>query len=128
MENLSLLFLIGIALIAFLGIRSMLRMRSIKQYRPSGLSAHSGKDSSFILLDVRTDAERNEGCIPGSIHIPLQVIRGRTGELERYRNREIICYCRSGSRSMSAALLLKKEGYRVANLRGGISEWNFHRL
>jgi rhodanese-related sulfurtransferase len=49
-------------------------------------------------------------------------------ELEKYRSREIICYCASGSRSVNAALKLKKAGFKAGNLRGGIGKWNFSNL
>ena len=45
--------------------------------------------------------------------------------LEKYKSKEIICYCASGSRSVNAGLKLKKAGFTVGNLRGGIASWNF---
>ena len=46
-------------------------------------------------------------------------------ELEKYKNKEIICYCRSGNRSLNSASLLKKHGFNSANMKGGIVTWNF---
>jgi len=77
------------------------------------------------MLDVRTARERSYRSIPGSLHIPLHELNARMKELERYRSKEIICYCASGSRSISAALRLKKAGFNVANLEGGLATWNF---
>ncbi|MBI5464507.1 MAG: rhodanese-like domain-containing protein, partial [Ignavibacteriales bacterium] len=80
---------------------------------------------NFFLLDVRTDSERQLGTIRGSVHIPLHHIVRRIEELEKHKAKEIICFCQTGNRSVSAALLLKRRGFKVANLVGGMAEWNF---
>jgi rhodanese-related sulfurtransferase len=77
-----------------------------------------------ILPDVRSATERSEQLIRGSVHIPLQELSRRLGELEMFRNNEIIWYCRSGNRSLSAAATLRKHGFKSGNLQGGIVEWN----
>lgn len=114
-----------IALAAFLFLRRTLRVRSLKEYGPSDIDRLLKTKNDFVLLDVRTDAERHTGSIKSSIHIPLQSLRTRLTELEKYKAREIICYCQTGSRSVSAALLLRGKGFTVANLRGGMTDWNF---
>jgi rhodanese-related sulfurtransferase len=114
-----------IALAAILFIRRTLRIRSLKEYRPSELDQLLKTTNSIVLLDVRTAAERQTGSIKSSIHIPLQSLRTRFNELEKYKGREIVCYCQTGSRSVSAALLLRGKGFPVANLRGGMADWNF---
>lgn len=47
--------------------------------------------------------ERVKGCIPGSLHIPLDYLRARFEELPR--DKEIIAYCHSGQRSYCAQLI-----------------------
>lgn len=83
------------------------------------------KRENVLLLDVRTDMERKSQSIKGSIHIPSGQLKSRVGELEKYKNKEIICYCRSGNRSLNSASLLKKHGFNSANMKGGIVTWNF---
>jgi NADPH-dependent 2,4-dienoyl-CoA reductase/sulfur reductase-like enzyme/rhodanese-related sulfurtransferase len=74
-----------------------------------------------VLLDVRTAAERANGAMPGSIHIPLNELRQRTEELPR--DREIIVHCQSGQRSYFACRLLRQRGFRVRNLTGSYRTW-----
>ncbi|HSF29650.1 MAG TPA: FAD-dependent oxidoreductase [Candidatus Tectomicrobia bacterium] len=74
-----------------------------------------------LVLDVRDDAERRAGSIPGSVHIPLPVLRSRLDELPR--DREIIPYCRSGQRSYYASRILLQHGFRVRNLSGSYRTW-----
>jgi hydroxyacylglutathione hydrolase len=113
------------ALVLFLFVRRTLRMRALRQYTPGEIDERLALKGGIVLLDVRTEAERHAGSIRGSVHIPLASLRSRLKELEKFRDREIVCYCASGSRSASAALLLQKNGFRAGNLRGGMGEWNF---
>jgi rhodanese-related sulfurtransferase len=74
-----------------------------------------------FLLDVRQPEEYREGHIAGAKLMPLGELGRRMKELPK--NREIICVCHSGNRSSSAARQLKKAGYSVSNLRGGMIAW-----
>jgi rhodanese-related sulfurtransferase len=76
------------------------------------------------LLDVREPDERAEFNIGGNF-IPLgQVMAMQVDELEDLKSEEIICYCRSGKRSMQAAMMLETMGFtNVVNLDGGMMAW-----
>ncbi|HED16901.1 MAG TPA: rhodanese-like domain-containing protein [Gammaproteobacteria bacterium] len=77
-----------------------------------------------IMLDIREDKEHAEGKIINSQHIPLSQLDSSLKRLEKYKNRPIITYCRSGNRSNSAAAKLRKQGFeKVYNLRGGVVAW-----
>jgi rhodanese-related sulfurtransferase len=110
-----------LVLLIMLYVKRWIAQRGLTQYTPAEVS---GKMRSSVLLDVRTAGERQHQSIKGSIHIPLHELGTRMKELEKYRNTEIICYCQSGSRSISAAARLSKAGFTVANMKGGIAEWN----
>jgi len=111
-----------ITLILFYAVKRILLVRSVTQY--SVLEARSKvKGLNTVLVDVRTAAERKDGFIKGSIHIPLHEIKTSV-ELNKLKGKEIICYCRSGSRSISAASILKKKGFNAGSLLGGYSAWN----
>lgn len=74
-----------------------------------------------LIVDVRQPEEYRQGHIPGSRLIPLGDLGRRMQELPQHR--EILCVCRSGSRSSRAARRLIAGGYRVASLRGGMLAW-----
>jgi rhodanese-related sulfurtransferase len=77
-----------------------------------------------LVLDVREGAELGQGKIRGAKHIPMSVLGKRVEELNRYRDRPVITYCRSGARSAQASSLLKKHQFqRVFNLAGGLLAW-----
>jgi rhodanese-related sulfurtransferase len=127
MQTSQIILLILAAFIVYLVVKRFLQARSIKQYTPAEAEAKMRNSLNIVFLDVRTKQEKKSGNIKGSIHIPLHELRSKTGELERYHGKEIICYCRSGRRSLSAASILKGKGFNVSNLQGGISNWNLYK-
>jgi rhodanese-related sulfurtransferase len=76
------------------------------------------------LLDVREPDERAEFNIGGNF-IPLgQIMAMQIDEIEELKKEEIVCYCRSGKRSMQAAMMLETMGFtNVVNLDGGMMAW-----
>jgi phage shock protein E len=72
-----------------------------------------------LVVDVRTPAEYNSGHIKGSINIPVDMIKGKVGELKQ-KNQTIITCCRSGARSGMAKSILRSDGIEAHN--GG--PWN----
>ena len=77
-----------------------------------------------VVLDVCEPKEFAAGHIAHAINIPLSQLRARARELEKYRERPVILSCRSGNRSLTAALRLHKQGFaRVYSLAGGIAAW-----
>ncbi|MDY4221393.1 MAG: rhodanese-like domain-containing protein [Candidatus Faecousia sp.] len=81
------------------------------------------KQEDFLLLDVCTQAEYEDGHIPGAICIPNETIGA--GELPELpdKNQRILVYCRSGNRSKQAAEKLAKLGYTNVLEFGGINTW-----
>jgi len=84
------------------------------------------KDTTLFFLDVRTPGEFNGplGHIKGAKLIPVQELDGRVDELSKYKNKEVIVYCRSGNRSRSATRLLLENGFDAKNMLGGMRAWN----
>lgn len=81
------------------------------------------RDGSVTLLDVRTPSEREAGHIPGFIHIPLDELRQRAGEIDP--NKPVYIHCHSGLRSYLACRMLTGMGYDCYNLSGG---WRFYEI
>ncbi len=79
------------------------------------------KNKHWVILDVRTDKEWQEGHVQGALHIELAKISARLNDLPK--NRPIAVICRSGSRSHKAAVFLQKHGFHVVNVKGGMQAW-----
>ena len=75
-----------------------------------------------ILIDVRTDAEWNDGYIETAIHIPLDRILQKIEHATENKEQTIYLYCRSGNRSGKAEKALQSIGYINAKNIGGIKE------
>lgn len=97
---------------------------------PKDAEALIAKDSSVVILDVRTADEyySDTGHLPKAILIPVQALEERMVALDQYKDRSILVYCRSGHRSAAAADVLRKHGFRVRDLEGGITKWNEEHL
>ncbi|HAP36382.1 MAG TPA: rhodanese-like domain-containing protein [Bacteroidetes bacterium] len=80
-------------------------------------------DTSIVLLDVRTLEEHIGERIGNTPLIPVHELEQRIHELDVYKDRTIIVYCRSGNRSGSATKLLREKGFHALNMLGGIRQW-----
>ena len=78
-----------------------------------------------ILIDVRNENELQYGRITKkSILIPLPEIKKRFKEIEKFKDLEIVVYCRTGGRSKIATDFLTEQGFKnVKNLIAGILAW-----
>lgn len=79
-------------------------------------------DAPPLVLDVRNTAEREEGRIEGSSHIPLAELARRVDEIPA--DRPVVVHCAGGHRSSLAAALLRHRGHAdVSDLLGGYGAW-----
>jgi rhodanese-related sulfurtransferase len=73
------------------------------------------------LIDVRRAHEWEAGRIPGAGHVEINDLPAAAARLDR--ERPVVLYCRSGSRSQLAADALGDGGFDAHALAGGISAW-----
>lgn len=91
------------------------------------------------VVDVRSAAEYDgsagypcdarQGHIPGAKNLDVQELVALSDEDLRTRlgdpaDGELVVYCHSGSRSDTAAQILRRAGYDVRNYRGSWHEWS----
>ncbi len=95
---------------------------SIVQLTPQQVQDGLQKQPAPLLLDVREEDEVRLCALPGSLHIPMNLIPLRHNELPD--DIPIIVYCHHGIRSLNVARYLAHVGFEnVANLQGGIDAW-----
>ena len=81
------------------------------------------EEEGFVILDVRTQEEYDEGHIPGAICVPNEAIIDTPPEELPDKDQLILVYCRSGRRSKEASQKLADMGYRDIREFGGINTW-----
>lgn len=96
----------------------------VVQITVAELKAEIDASKELVLLDVREPHELEICKLPYTVHIPMGELRFRLDDLEKYKDREIIVYCRSGRRSNLAADFLQECGFKVKNLKGGVLAWS----
>jgi rhodanese-related sulfurtransferase len=88
----------------------------------------------FLFLDVRTREEREHLSFPFTMHIPINELPDRLGELPR--DKFIITFCLTGFRAVMAYAFLRTQGFdevkalkgRLDNLAGAMTPSRFYRL
>ncbi|MFZ5654934.1 MAG: rhodanese-like domain-containing protein [Pseudomonadota bacterium] len=81
-----------------------------------------------VLVDVRDARDYQAGHINQALNIPLGQLAARSGELEGARDRILIVVDRLGPQAATAARQLRRAGFRVQRLRGGMAEWQAQSL
>lgn len=115
---------LGTALAAFLVAVSLASVATGEPpiVLPSQLAERLAGDDPPIVLDVRTDVEWDQGHIPGALHIPLQQITERRGEVAK--DRDVVVHCQVAPRARMAEKALIMVGHeRVFHLEGGFRAW-----
>ncbi|NMP21931.1 rhodanese-like domain-containing protein [Sulfobacillus harzensis] len=94
----------------------------VPQISAKDLEGQLKQDRPPLVIDVRTIGEFRSGHIPGARLIPLGELGRRMDEIPK--DQPVVTVCRSGSRSQMAAKQLKKAGYDVYNMAGGMMRWD----
>ena len=82
-------------------------------------------EEGYIILDVRTQEEYDEGHISGATQISHEEITEKAEEVLTDKDQLILVYCRSGRRSKIAAEALMELGYTNIKEFGGIINWPY---
>jgi rhodanese-related sulfurtransferase len=109
----------------------------VEEIFPWDLEEQMEAGEDMLVLDVREPYEFDVMRIEASINVPRGVLESAVEwdyeetepELVTARGRYVVVVCRSGSRSVLAAVTLAMMGFkRVANLKTGLRGWNDYEL
>ena len=82
-------------------------------------------EEGYIILDVRTQEEYDQGHIPGATQISHEEIAEKAEKVLTDKDQLILVYCRSGRRSKIAAEALAELGYTNIKEFSGIIDWPY---
>jgi glyoxylase-like metal-dependent hydrolase (beta-lactamase superfamily II)/rhodanese-related sulfurtransferase len=99
---------------------------SIKPYE---LKKKIDRGEDIFILDVRNLEEHESWKIsydkyPDSHLIPIDNLSLPQSLRQIPQNKEIVTFCARGNRSMNAAKILSKYGYKVKSIEGGLNGWS----
>ena len=75
---------------------------------------------SYILIDIRDDSSYSYGNIPGSLHVPKDILEA---DYEKYKDKPLVLYCKKGETSAETVQFLKEKNIEAKNLKGGYLAW-----
>lgn len=122
------IYLIALALIS----GAMLFIPFIKQ-RQKGLSTLQATQlinkGKTVIVDVRPADQFAKGHLIDARNIPLKDLGSRIGELSKFKEKNVIIVCQTGSQTPKAEAQLKKAGFaNVYGLHGGVAGWQAQNL
>ena len=79
------------------------------------------EQEDYILVDVRTEEEFENGHVEGALNLPVDSLRERLSELDP--GKKIVEYCQVGLRGHVAESILNQYGYEVINVTGGYKSY-----
>lgn len=82
------------------------------------------------VLDVRSDEDRAQWAIPGSLHVnayeaPRSGQAAALADLPLEPGRPVVTVCNAGKVSQTAADILTQRGFDARSLAGGMKAWSF---
>jgi rhodanese-related sulfurtransferase len=92
---------------------------------PEDFRARLAATDDYILVDVRTPKEFEEGHIEGALNVDfLNPAAFDEGAAQLDPDKALMIYCRSGKRSQKASEKLKAMGFKkIYDLEGGFRNW-----
>lgn len=115
----------ALAVVAVLLITSEIT-RSISGTKGISISAaiHSFNQDAAIFIDTRSNNDFANGHITGAINIPAQDLEKRIDDLNKYKDKQLIVYCQTGTQNNKPCKFLAKSGFSsVLSLKGGLNAW-----
>ena len=84
----------------------------------------SSATAEWLILDVRTEEEYEQGHVPKAMNIAHDELDGKISAIAQYKDKPVVVYCRSGRRAGMAADILLEHGFtQVKHLEGDMVGW-----
>jgi phage shock protein E len=102
------------------GIGALLLVRYLMtRHAPTNVVA-AKLQAGATVVDVRTEGEFRRGAYPGAMNVPLGELSSRLAGIPK--DRPVVVYCASGTRSAMAARILRRAGYADVSNAGGLGQ------
>ena len=127
----SLVILVIIALVGWLGYKYYRRQRFIRQLRidritPEELKRKMDAGEEVVIVDLRgsLDFEAEPAMIPGAVHLDYADLEEVSDELAKAAEVVLYCNCPNEVTSAKMALMLRRKGVKkIRPLQNGLNGW-----
>lgn len=116
---------VAFLIVLVLTIRAELFHQSSKANELSPMQAiRVMNNEDAIIIDVSDAADFESGHITNAINVPLAELSNKLPDLQQYKDKAVLAYCKSGKQSNRACGVLKKSDFKkVHNISGGLHNW-----
>lgn len=80
---------------------------------------------NYLVIDVRSPEEYNEGHVKHAINIPVDTLESRLSEIESFKDKDVITVCNTGKKSAKAQQILKDNGFTKVLNAEGVKEFTY---
>ena len=87
------------------------------------------QNQGALVIDLRSPEAFGAGHIGGARRMDSAEMLTAGDSLKKYKEKNVIVYCDSGSTGAAAARVLERQGFKqVFNLKGGLTGWRSENL
>ena len=112
-------------------LKWLLRIHDYPEITVDELYERVKSDQPPLLIDIRNFEDYNGtgdskyGHIPDALSIPMLELESHLGDLEEYKEKEVVTLCPGGGLSLAAVDVMREAGFKdVKSLKGGTDAWH----
>ena len=134
-KYMSMVMILGISFVTFQQIAqadnevvNATQVPSFQKISPEYAKQLMDTEKNYIIIDVRTIEEYNEGHVKNAISLPNEEIvvgSEKVATILPNKDQMLLVYCRSGKRAADASTKLVNMGYTNVYSFGGIIDWPY---
>ncbi|MEG0855504.1 MAG: rhodanese-like domain-containing protein [Terrisporobacter sp.] len=84
----------------------------------------AAENKDAVILDLRDAKDFKKSSVENAVNISMDEFESKMGELDK--EKDILLYCNTGTRTAEASQLLEKNGYtKITNSVDGVKEYEF---
>lgn len=103
-------------------------VKSMKGDELDKIMGDDKKKEDYMVVDVRSKDEYDEGHVKYAINISVDDLEGRIDELENSKEKTVVTICNTGKKSQKGAEILAKKGFKEVFNAEGVKEYSYKNI
>lgn len=121
-QHVSLMLAVMVVLILLIILELLRQLKSARQIN-NHTATRLINHQNAVVIDIRSTDAFMKGHIVNAISLPSHDLTKSTKKLEKHKSNPIILICANGLESAKTANVLKRMGFNVFILQGGLRQW-----